>query len=122
MFPNITRENIQDGQQADRNAMIAEANEREAIRADELRGKAILACIATVEKVLRSPKFKDRATCLCVVGQDILVAVHGAQSDVFKDVDNGTCCSGMQKQMSSSPSSGRTGRWQAQSPLDSQST
>jgi len=36
-----------------------------------------------VEKVLQWPPYNHRATCVSVVGQDIVIAVHGEASKVF---------------------------------------
>lgn len=51
---------------------------------DELKAKASLLAVGAIEKVLKSATFRGRATCVSVVGQDVVVAVHGAGSEVFR--------------------------------------
>ena len=45
-----------------------DATRRRAAHVDELRARAVLSALVTLEEVLKLPKFAGRVTSLCVVG------------------------------------------------------
>ena len=50
---------------------------------DKLMASATLSAVLAVERILKSEKFKQAATCVNIVGGDIVIAVHGDSSRVF---------------------------------------
>jgi len=50
---------------------------------DLKQARVVLRTVGIIEQALQWGHFKGRVTCVSVVGQEIIVAVHGEQSKVF---------------------------------------
>lgn len=89
-----------------------EQRQQRAADYDTLMAKANLAAVLAVERVLKSDKFASQVTCVNIVGNDIVIAVHGNSSSVFglgKVAGNGAEDDGTEGvQSEQGSSSGRT--------------
>lgn len=61
----------------------AQSAKQAAAERDEQLARVTLRAVGTIERVLQHGAFGRRATCVSVVGQDVIVAVHGEDSKVF---------------------------------------